>query len=130
VLLTTEADLPEEFIGPLEAWLTKKKKTGRCTPVSCSTCGCTFHVHSQNAQTPPFLCRGCRSPNRATRRVAAGILAATMGISGALAYSGSLDSFLARNIAFGSHPRIVTIVVLGILGVVLPFLVPYETAQP
>jgi hypothetical protein len=103
VLLTTEADLPEEFIEPLEAWLTKKKKTGRCTPVSCTTCGCTFHVHAQNPETPPLLCR---------------------------AYGGSLDSFLAQNVVFGNHPRIVTTVVLGILGVVLLFLVPYEAAQP
>jgi hypothetical protein len=130
VLLTTEADLPEDFIEPLEAWLTNKKKTGRCTPVSCSTCGCTFHVHAQNAQPPPFLCRGCRSPHRSARRVAAGILAAAMGIFGALAYGGSLDSFFAQNVVFGNHPRIVTTVVLGILGVVLLFVVPYETAQP
>jgi hypothetical protein len=130
VLLTTEADLPEEFIEPLEEWLTNKKKTGRCTPVACSTCGCTVHVHAQNAQTTPFLCRGCRSPHRAARKVAAGTLAAAMGIFGALAYSGSLDSFFAQNVPFGNHPRIVTTVVLGILAVILLFLVPYEPPQP
>jgi hypothetical protein len=130
VLLSTEADLPEEFIEPLEAWLTHKKKTGRCTPVSCTTCGCTFHVHAQNALTTPLLCRRCRSPHRSARRVAAGILAAAMGIFGALAYSGSLDSFFAQNVVFGNHPRIVTTVVLGIFGVVLLFLVPYEVPQP
>ena len=130
VLLTTEADLPDEFIDPLEAWLTDKKKTGRCAPVSCSTCGGALHVHPQNAKTPPFLCRGCRSPHRSARRVAAGILAAAMGIFGAFAYDGSLDSFFAQNVVFGNHPRIVTTVVLGILSVVLLFLVPYDAAQP
>jgi hypothetical protein len=126
VLLTTEADLPEEFIEPLEAWLKKKKKTGRCMPVSCTTCGCSLHVYAQNAETPPFLCRICRSPHRSQRRVAAGILAAAMGIFGALAYGGSFDSFFANNVFFGHHPRVVTTVVLGILAVVLLFLVPYD----
>ena len=128
VLLTTEADLPDEFIDPLEAWLTNKKKTGRCTPVSCTTCGCPFHVLPQHAQTPPFLCRGCRLPHRSARRFAAGTLAVALGIFATIGYSGSLDSFFAENIVFGDHPRILTTVVLGILSVVLLFLIPYEAA--
>jgi len=121
VLLTTEADLPEEFIEPLEAWLMHKEKSGRCTPVSCTTCACTFHVHAQNAETTPLLCRRCRSPHRSSRRVAGGILATGMGVFGFLGYSGSL---------FGSHAIILTTVVLVILGVVVLFVIPYEEAKP
>jgi hypothetical protein len=53
-----------------------------------------------------------------------------MGIFGAFAYGGSLDSFFAQNVVFGNHPRIVTTVVLAILAVVLLFVVPYEAAPP
>ena len=124
VLLTTEADLPEEFIEPLEAWLMHKKKSGRCTPVSCSTCARALHVHAENAETTPLLCWRCRSPRRSARRVSAGILAAGMGIFGFLGYSGSLNG------VFGSHPVILTTVVLVVLGVVLLFAIPDEEAQP
>lgn len=124
VLLTTEADLPEEFIEPLEAWLLHKKKSGRCTPVSCTTCGCTFHVHAENADTTPLLCRQCRSPHRSSRRIFAGILSAAMGIFGYAGYSGNLNG------VFGSHPVLLTTLVLAILAVILLFVIPYEESQP
>ena len=124
VLLTTEADLPEEFIEPLEAWLMRKERAGRCTPVSCTTCGCAFHVHAENTATTPLLCRRCRSPHRSARRVFGGILAAVMGIFGFFGYDGDLDG------VFGSHPVIFTTAALVLLGVVLVFVVPYEETQP
>jgi hypothetical protein len=124
VLLTTEADLPEEFIEPLEAWLMHKEKSGRCTSVSCTTCGGTFHVHAENAETTPLLCRRCRSPHRSARRVFAGILAGVMGIFGFVGYNGDLSG------VFGGHSVIFTTGVLVLLGVVLVFVIPYEETQP
>ena len=124
VLLTTEADLPDEFIDPLEAWLFHKIRTGRCTPVSCTTCGRKFHVHAQNADTTPLLCRQCRSPHRSSRRGVAGILSAATGIFGYAGYSGNLNG------VFGGHPRLLTTIVLAILAVILLFVIPQEEPQP
>src|SRR5262249_41530561 len=130
VLLTTEADLPDDFMEPLDDWLSGEKKTGRCVPVKCSKCGCSFHVRPEHTESASLLCRLCRSPHRSLRRAVVAVLALASGVFGFLAYNGSLDSFFAGYPLVGDHPRVAATVILGVLFVVAMYVNPLQVDSP
>ena len=38
-LLTTSADMPDEFVDPMVSWLSSRALVGRCIPIACARCG-------------------------------------------------------------------------------------------
>jgi hypothetical protein len=59
-VLTSDADLPDEFVEPIEAWLDSHRDPGRCGEVACTKCG---RMVFKRSDTPAatFLCGICRA---------------------------------------------------------------------
>ena len=121
LLLTTEADLPDDFVQPLVAWNKQRVRIGRWMPVSCPKCGRTFHVTPAAAKGQPGLCRDCRVPHRQKRRVLAYLLALVIGISGALVAMGAFTAWLPVAIFFG-------LLVVALLCVIPPDVTPEDSS--
>src|SRR6185436_10428312 len=58
-LITTDATAPDEFIAPVADWFKEGRKSGRCLPVACRTCGARTHVTTSGA-TGKVECYVCR----------------------------------------------------------------------
>jgi hypothetical protein len=57
-VLTSDADLPDEFVEPIEAWL-DSQELGRCVEVACTKCARL--VFKRSDMTPAtYLCPTCR----------------------------------------------------------------------
>lgn len=50
VLLTSEANMPIDFIEPIRAWISEGKKFGRHIATSCLSCGRTFFARPNRAR--------------------------------------------------------------------------------
>ena len=59
-VLTSDADLPEEFVEPIEAWLENHQEARRCVEVACTKCARMVFKRSDTLAAP-FLCPGCRA---------------------------------------------------------------------
>jgi hypothetical protein len=60
VLLTAHADLPPEFVEPIEAWLASGKLIGRYLTTQCLSCGRRFHTAaSSDGQVRDRFCPDC-----------------------------------------------------------------------
>jgi len=59
-VLTSDADLPEEFVEPIGAWLASHQDPGRCVEVACAKCARMVFKRS-DTQAATFLCPGCRA---------------------------------------------------------------------
>lgn len=65
-VLTTEGTWPQEFVEPIRAWISERKKVGRCVQAQCLKCG--LKVYSFQNETEP-LCFDCRTgTTRKSRR--------------------------------------------------------------
>jgi hypothetical protein len=59
ILLTTEANTPDEFIAPVADWFDSHTKTGKCVSSSCSSCHATIYS-AATASTAGGLCYSCQ----------------------------------------------------------------------
>ena len=65
-VLATEGNWPQEFVEPIQAWISERKKVGRCVQAQCLKCG--LKVYSFENETEP-LCFDCRTgTTRKSRR--------------------------------------------------------------
>ena len=68
-LLTTEADLPSDYIGPISAWIGKKEKIGNCVQTKCASCGRSFYVSPLQAnETSRRDCPDCELAAQSTSK--------------------------------------------------------------
>ena len=65
-IITTDANWPADFIGPVADWFKEKKKSGRCVPVACRTCGAPTHVTEAAAAVGD--CYACREKEERARQ--------------------------------------------------------------
>lgn len=60
MVLTTGARRPEDFVGPIAAWITSREKTGRHFRMSCSQCGRPIYSSAMPSETTgKFWCQAC-----------------------------------------------------------------------
>lgn len=75
IVLTTQADLPAEFVEPIQGWLTAPEKFTPWRPLFCSSCGRRIYVPPDpTGEVKQWLCEGCNwefsASDRAWRRIA------------------------------------------------------------
>ena len=61
LLLTTGADLPDDFMAPLVAWRAAGKRIGRWMPTACPSCGRKIYVTPAATNELPS-CNRCQAP--------------------------------------------------------------------
>jgi hypothetical protein len=59
-VLSSDADLPDEFIEPIVGWLADHRNTGSCIQLSCTRCGGGVFKRADRAEAA-FVCRTCRA---------------------------------------------------------------------
>jgi hypothetical protein len=59
ILLTAQADQPEEFVVPIQAWLTSKEIVGRHVHIACLCCGRRFHAIPSPGGGRERFCQEC-----------------------------------------------------------------------
>jgi hypothetical protein len=60
ILLTTEAELPDEFVEPMRAWLVSAKTIGRNIPTQCLSCGRSFRgAKWEDGNVRDRFCKPC-----------------------------------------------------------------------
>ena len=58
-IITTDANWPPDFITPVADWFKEGKKSGRCAPIKCRSCGAPTHV-AEEAAASGGECYTCR----------------------------------------------------------------------
>jgi hypothetical protein len=60
VLLTTDANTPEDYVMPVASWIASGTRTGKCIPATCDSCGiCTYMSPNGSATASRVLCFIC-----------------------------------------------------------------------
>ncbi|WP_294537487.1 hypothetical protein [uncultured Rhodoblastus sp.] len=123
VLLTTAADMPDDFLAPLVAWRATGKRIGRWMPAVCPICGRTFHVTpAATRDLPP--CGGCRLPAaRKERPLVAWLMFSAYGLALAGIGFDVVDVFPAGSWMHG-HPASTGIIVWTLLALALIWFAP------
>lgn len=68
VLLTSEAATPDEFIEPIERWIRRRERIGRCIVSSCADCGSRTFDWPTDPPAASVACTECvRRRQRAAR---------------------------------------------------------------
>ena len=57
-VLTAEGNWPQDFVEPIRAWVSERKKVGRCVDSKCVTCGREVYALATETET---LCSNCRA---------------------------------------------------------------------
>ena len=79
-VLTTEANWPQDFVGPIHAWIAEHQKIGRCVDAKCAKCGREVYAH-ESEDAP--LCYDCREGAKPASRAWGRIRAALSGLAAA-----------------------------------------------
>jgi hypothetical protein len=68
-VLTSDADLPEQFVAPMAAWIAGNRDQAECVEATCTACARRV-LKAPHTLADPFICRACRagSPLRQTVR--------------------------------------------------------------
>jgi hypothetical protein len=66
-VLTSDADLPEQFVEPMAAWLANNRDGAECVQTTCGACARRV-LKAPHTLGANFICRACRagSPLRQT----------------------------------------------------------------
>jgi hypothetical protein len=64
--LTTDADLPDDFVDPIAAWLASEDKVGPCIAISCINCGKSV-IKAPEWVGIPVKCYDCQAEPLAKR---------------------------------------------------------------
>jgi hypothetical protein len=57
VLLTTDANTPEDYVMPVASWIASGTRTGKYIPTACDSCGiCTYVAPNGSATDSRILC--------------------------------------------------------------------------
>jgi len=65
VLLTTDANTPEDYVMPVASWVASGTRTGKCIPTTCDSCGiCTYVAPNSSATASCALCFICAQKAR------------------------------------------------------------------
>ena len=60
VLLTTDANTPEDYVMPVASWIAYGTRTGKCILTTCNSCGmCTYVAPNGSATASRVLCFIC-----------------------------------------------------------------------
>lgn len=69
IVLTTHADLPAEFVEPIQNWVTAPEKVTPWRPFSCSSCGRRIYVPPDpTGEVRRWLCQDCNWESTASDR--------------------------------------------------------------
>ena len=70
IVLTTERNWPQDFVGPIEAWIAERTRIGRCVRSKCAKCGQEIYGCQSESAPLGYDCRaGAQPAKQAWRRV-------------------------------------------------------------